>query len=95
MVRTSRCFGGISFQLGGPNALMGVERFRRILPFADFFFAQFQLLFHCEIFCRSKGERRGGLGRLANFQNHFQEVSHGGPGDRIGQTEAGYGEDIG
>jgi hypothetical protein len=40
-------------------------------------------------------ERRGGLGRLANFQNHFQEVSHGGPGDRVGQTEAGYGEDIG
>ena len=42
MVRASRCFAGISFQLGGPDALMGVERFRCNLPFADSF-AHFQL----------------------------------------------------
>jgi hypothetical protein len=71
MVRTSRCFGGISFQLGGPNALMSVERFRCILPFADFFFAQFQLCSTAKFFVDQKGEGEAGFGRLANFQNHF------------------------
>jgi len=45
MVRTSRCFVRISFQLGGPDTLRGVERFRRNLPFADFSVAHFQLSF--------------------------------------------------
>jgi hypothetical protein len=61
MVRTSRCFDGISFQLGGPNALMGVERFRCILPFADFFFAQFQLCSTAKFFVDQKGEGAAGL----------------------------------
>ena len=43
MIRTSRCFAGTSFQLGGPDTLVGVERFRGVLPFADFSFAHFQL----------------------------------------------------
>jgi hypothetical protein len=43
MVRTSRCFAGIFSQLGGPDTLVGVERFRCNLPFADFSFALFQL----------------------------------------------------
>jgi hypothetical protein len=43
MVRTSRCFARTSFQLGGPDTLRGVERFRRNLPFADFSFAHFRL----------------------------------------------------
>jgi hypothetical protein len=43
MVRTSRCFAGTSFQLGGPDTLLGVERFRCVLLFADFSFAHFQL----------------------------------------------------
>jgi hypothetical protein len=41
MVRTSRCFTGISSQLGGPHALVGVERFLCLLRFSDFFFARF------------------------------------------------------
>jgi hypothetical protein len=41
MVRTSRCFAGISFQLGGPHALVGVEGFHCHLQFANFFFARF------------------------------------------------------
>jgi hypothetical protein len=41
MVRTSRCFARISFQLGGPQALAGVERFLCPLRFSDFFFARF------------------------------------------------------
>jgi hypothetical protein len=41
MVRTSRCFAGISFQLGGPHALVGVERFLCHLRFSDFLFARF------------------------------------------------------
>jgi hypothetical protein len=43
MVRTSRCFAGIFFQFGGPDTLVGVERFRCNSPFADFAFARFQL----------------------------------------------------
>jgi hypothetical protein len=43
MVRTSRCFNGISFQLGGPHTLRGVERFRSGSSFADFLLASFQL----------------------------------------------------
>jgi hypothetical protein len=43
MVRTSRCFAGTSFQLGGPDTLVGVERFPCNLPFADFPFAHFEL----------------------------------------------------
>jgi hypothetical protein len=39
MVRTSRCFAGISSQFGGPHALLGVERFRCHLQFSNFFFA--------------------------------------------------------
>jgi len=42
MVRTSRCFAGTSFQFGGPDALVGVERFPCNLLFPDFFFAQFR-----------------------------------------------------
>jgi hypothetical protein len=45
MVRTSRCFVGISFQLGGPNALRSRERFLRSLHLADFFFTYWQLCF--------------------------------------------------
>jgi hypothetical protein len=41
MVRTSRCIAGISFQLGGPHALVGVERFLCHLRFSDFLFARF------------------------------------------------------
>jgi hypothetical protein len=41
MVRTSRCFAGIFLQLGGPQALVGVERFRCPLRFSDFLFARF------------------------------------------------------
>jgi len=54
-------FRGISFQLGGPDALMGVERFRCILPFADFFFAQFQLCSTAKVFVDQKGEGAAGL----------------------------------
>jgi len=54
-------FRGISFQLGGPDALMGVERFRCILPFADFFFAQFQLCSTAKFFVDQKGEGAAGL----------------------------------
>jgi len=50
MVRTSRCFAGISFQLGGPDALLGVVRFRCNLPFADFSFAHFQLFSAAKVF---------------------------------------------
>src|SRR5258705_13350573 len=42
MVRTSRCFAGTSFQFGGPDALVGVERFPCNLLFPDFFFSQFR-----------------------------------------------------
>ena len=45
MVRTSRCFNGISVQLGGPNALRRGERFRRNSHLADFSFARWQLYF--------------------------------------------------
>jgi hypothetical protein len=41
MVRTSRCFVGIFFQLSGPQALVGVERFLCHLRFSDFLFAPF------------------------------------------------------
>jgi hypothetical protein len=41
MVRTSRCFTRNSFQLGGPHALVGVERFRCHLRFSNFLFARF------------------------------------------------------
>jgi hypothetical protein len=41
MVRTSRCFVRISFQLGGPHALVGVERFRCHLRFSNFLLARF------------------------------------------------------
>jgi hypothetical protein len=41
MVRTSRCIAGISFQLGGPHALVGVERFLCHLRFSDFLSARF------------------------------------------------------
>jgi hypothetical protein len=41
MVGASRCFAGISLQLGGPQALVGVERFRCHLRFPDFLFAHF------------------------------------------------------
>jgi len=41
MVRTSRCIAGISFQLGGHHALIGVERFLCHLRFSDFLFAHF------------------------------------------------------
>jgi hypothetical protein len=41
MVRTSRCFTGISVQLSGPQALVGVEGFLRHLRFSDFLFARF------------------------------------------------------
>jgi hypothetical protein len=54
-------FRRISFQLGGPNALMGVERFRCILPFADFFFAQFQFRSTAKFFVDQKGEGAAGL----------------------------------
>jgi hypothetical protein len=37
MLRTSRCFARIFFQLGGPDALQAVERFL-FLYLADFFF---------------------------------------------------------
>jgi hypothetical protein len=37
MLRTSRCFAGIFFQLGGPDALPGVERFL-FLHLANFHF---------------------------------------------------------
>src|SRR6266404_4315966 len=50
MVRTSRCFAGISFQFGGPNTLRGVERFRCNLPSADFFFTHFQLFSAAKFF---------------------------------------------
>jgi len=43
MSRTSRCFVGTFFQLGGPDTLVGVERFPRNLPFANFSFAHFQV----------------------------------------------------
>jgi hypothetical protein len=41
MVRTSRCFAGISSQLGGPHALVGVERFLCHLRFSDSLCARF------------------------------------------------------
>jgi hypothetical protein len=41
MVRTSRCFAGISFQLGGPHAIVSGERLRCYLQFSDFPFARF------------------------------------------------------
>ena len=41
MVRTSRCFTRNSFQLGGPHALVGVERFRCHLRSSNFLFARF------------------------------------------------------
>jgi hypothetical protein len=41
MLRTSRCFAGIFFQLGGPDALLGVERYPYQFHFADFLFASF------------------------------------------------------
>jgi hypothetical protein len=50
MVRTSRCFAGTSFQLGGPDTLLGVERFCANLSFADFFFAHFQLCSAAKVF---------------------------------------------
>jgi hypothetical protein len=50
MVRTSRCFAGISFQLGGPDTLKGVERFRNNLPSANFSFARFQLCSAAKLF---------------------------------------------
>jgi hypothetical protein len=43
MVRTSRCFAGIFSQLGGPDTLVGVERFCGNLPSADFSFALLQI----------------------------------------------------
>ncbi len=40
--------------------------------------------------------RSGALARrLLISRTIFQEVSHGGPGDPVGQTETGCGEDIG
>jgi hypothetical protein len=41
MVRTSRCIAGISFQLGGPHALVGVEWFLCHLRFSDFLLTRF------------------------------------------------------
>jgi|HubBroStandDraft_6_1064221.scaffolds.fasta_scaffold410747_2 hypothetical protein len=41
MVRTSRCFVRNFFQLGGPHALVGVERFLCHLRFSNFLFARF------------------------------------------------------
>ncbi len=64
-------------------------------PSLIFSLHNFQLSSTAKFFVNQKGEGAARLRRLAIFQNHFQEVSHGGPGDRIGQTEAGDGEDIG
>jgi hypothetical protein len=41
MVRTSRCVAGISFQFGGPQALVSVEWFLCHLRFSDFLLACF------------------------------------------------------
>jgi hypothetical protein len=69
MVRTSRCFAGISFQLGGPDALLGVVRFRCNLPFADFSFAHFQLSSAAKFFVLSSNlEAIGKCGSQANDQ---------------------------
>jgi hypothetical protein len=43
MAGASRCFASEFLQLGGPDALESVARFRRALPIADFSFARFQL----------------------------------------------------
>jgi hypothetical protein len=44
MVGASRCFASNFSQLGGPDALEGVARFRCLLSFADFSFAHFRSL---------------------------------------------------
>jgi protoheme ferro-lyase len=43
MLRTSRCFGGIFLQLGGPEALLGAERYLCEFHFADFSSARITL----------------------------------------------------
>jgi hypothetical protein len=69
MVRTSRCFAGISFQLGGPDALLGVARFRCNLPFADFSVAHFQLFSAAKFFAVfSNLEATSKCGSQANDQ---------------------------
>jgi hypothetical protein len=44
MLRTSRCFAGRLFQLGGPDALLSVTRHPYQFRFADFSFAPTQAL---------------------------------------------------
>jgi hypothetical protein len=50
MIGTSRCFAGICFQLGGPDAHLGVARFPCNLRFADFSFAHIPLLSRADFF---------------------------------------------
>jgi len=67
MVRTSRCFAGIFLQLGGPDALLGVVRFRCNLPSADFFLAHFRFFSAAKVFALSSNlEATSKCGSQAN-----------------------------